>query len=80
MDQDGEIPFEGQGYVELSARGPGLPPAPHAPTQGPVWNMFAATVRHVLKVDQYGDEPYIVAPFAMIGMSVPLVFGEISVR
>lgn len=38
--------------------------------------MFAATVRHVLKDDQYGDEPYIVTPFAMIGMSVPLVLGE----
>lgn len=59
--------FEGEGYVQLIKKGPGLPPAPHTPTEGPVWDVIAGTARHVLKDERYGDVPYIITPFAMIG-------------
>lgn len=59
--------FSGNGYIELSVFGDALEPAPHTPTSGPVWDLFAGTARHVLKDEQQNDVPYIISPFASTG-------------
>lgn len=59
--------FSGNGYIQLSVFGDTLEPAPHTPTNGPVWDVFAGTARHVLKDEKNNDVPYIISPFASTG-------------
>jgi Gly-Xaa carboxypeptidase len=59
--------FTGNGYIQLSTFGDALEPAPHTPTSGPVWDLFAGTVRHAMNDAESNHEPYLVSPFASTG-------------
>lgn len=54
----------GSTYVALETFGPEIPPAPHSPTDGPVWELLAGSIRAVLQEE---GKPYIVSPFASTG-------------
>lgn len=56
----------GDHYLALEdLTGLAFDPADNSPTSGPVWNLLAGSVRHVLK--EASGEPYIVSPFASTG-------------
>lgn len=57
----------GSAYVQLSNFDHAIEPAPYSPTEGPVWDLFAGSIRHVLKDAENGNQPYIVSPFASTG-------------
>ena len=56
----------GDHYLALEdLTGLAFDPADNSPTLGPVWDLLAGSVRHVLK--EASGEPYIVSPFASTG-------------
>lgn len=59
--------FQGNGYIQLSVFEGALEPAPHTPTYGAVWDLFAGSARHVLKDEKNDNLPYIISPFASTG-------------
>lgn len=69
IDQDGAIDVTGHDnkYIQLEIFGEPIEPAPHSPTSGPIWDLFAGSVRHAMKDDENDGKPYIVSPFASTG-------------
>ena len=61
--------FNGNGYIQLSIFEGALEPAPHTPTSGAVWDLFAGSARHALKDEKHDNVPYVISPFASTGRS-----------
>lgn len=67
IDAFGSNPAAKGRFVELSVFGEEIEPAPTTPTSGPVWDLFAGSVRAVLRDDKNGNRPYTVSPYASSG-------------
>ena len=66
-DAFGSNPDVKDRFVRLSVFGEEIEPAPKTPTSGPVWDLFAGSVRHVLRDEQNDGKPYTVSPFFSSG-------------
>jgi Gly-Xaa carboxypeptidase len=67
IDAFGSNPDVKTRFVNLTVFGEEIEPAPKTPTSGPIWNLFAGSIRHVLKDDKNGGKPYTVSPFYSSG-------------